>query len=217
MIPASFYTALQGFSWPNIFNPWREYDPHMDLYSNAWLLRQRRLTRHFDVRARYLLIGEAPGYQGCRYSGVPFTSERLIIEGEIPRVSDGYQFKGLVSRITQRQLPWSEPSATIVWKALRMLQIHEQAVCWNAFPWHPHKPGEPLSNRTPAADEMSNSTALQLLDVVVRSFPSAVVVSVGKLSTQALQDIGCRPFHRVRHPANGGASLFRKGLTEVVG
>ena len=39
-----------------------------------------------SIQPGYLLIGEASGYQGCRISGIPFTSERLIMEGVVPRL-----------------------------------------------------------------------------------------------------------------------------------
>ena len=39
---------------------------------------------HFEGKPRYLIVGEAPGPWGCRFSGVPFTSERQLAQGELP-------------------------------------------------------------------------------------------------------------------------------------
>ncbi len=218
MTPAC-WELLKSYRSANVFNPWGESDPWQDLYTNSHVLRVRRLAAHLDCNARYLLIGEAPGYQGCRWSGVPFTSERLLIEGKIPRAS---LEMAPAWRITQRQASWAEPSATIVWKALRELGIHDQTVMWNAFPWHPHKSGNPYSNRTPTESEMFGvfnanfSAALLVLNDIIRAFPSAVIVSVGKLSDRACPLVTDRYIHRVRHPANGGATLFRQQLAKIV-
>lgn len=210
-----WYELLKSYRRQDVFNPWGESDPAMDLYRSSHEMRLRRLIAHFDCKPRYLLIGEAPGYQGCRWSGVPFTSERLVISGEIPRIS---QVIIPGPRLTQRQTSWAEPSATIVWKTLHTLGIAEQTVLWNAFPWHPHRTGEPYSNRTPTDAEMfgvfdaSFSTALLLLNDLIRSFPSAVIVSIGNLSARACSIVTHRHVHRVRHPANGGAKKFREQL-----
>jgi uracil-DNA glycosylase len=197
--------TLAEFESPNVFNPWREAERLLDGSATAPLRRQERLAAHFDCKPRYLLIGEAPGYQGCRFSGVPFTSERLIVEGKIPRVTAG--------RFTTREKPWSEPSATIVWGALHELGIAETTVLWNAFAWHPHQPGVSLSNRTPTDDEVLGGR--DVLGAILERFKGATVVSVGKKSWRLLMSFGITP-HEVRHPANGGATRFRRELAEIV-
>src|SRR6185369_3557126 len=99
---------------PGLFNPWQDHCPHdVDADAPAWKLE--RLGRHLDCDPAFILVGEAPGYQGCRYSGIAFTSERLLIEGTIPRIP------ALPNRLSTRRLPFSEPSATIVWKTLYRL------------------------------------------------------------------------------------------------
>ena len=105
------FDEISDFIAPNVFNPWRDADP-LDskdcVYENYGVLERRaRLRSHFETQPTLLLIGEAPGYQGCHFSGVPFTNEKLIIDGAIPRVFS-------VGRITTRPRPWCEPSATIV-------------------------------------------------------------------------------------------------------
>lgn len=222
----SIEPLLRSYRAPNVFNPWGESCPLQDLYTNSHDLRWRRLLAHFSCNARYLLVGEAPGYQGCRYSGVPFTSERLVIGGQIPRLGYAANNAGYQTRITCRQLPWSEPSATIVWGALRAAGIHEQTVMWNAFPWHPHQPGEPLSNRTPNHLQVfgsgdgpmipDNDHAQIILDAIIKQYSSAIIVAVGKVAEQACRCVTHRPVHRIRHPANGGATKFRTQLMELI-
>ncbi len=145
--PGAFLQLLQQATPPGVFNPWLQSDGTTDLTGDAARSRVARLRAHLDTNARVLLIGEAAGYQGCKVSGIAFTSERLLIEGSIPRVPLTQP------RLTSRARPWSEPSATTVWKTLHALGIADRTVLWNAYPWHPHKPAALHSNRTPTRGE----------------------------------------------------------------
>lgn len=195
---------------PNVFNPWRDNDP-LDVgndFSGASCRRQR-LWRHFNCIPHYLLIGEAPGYQGCHFSGVPFTNEKLILDGKVPRVEWS-------ARITRREKPWSEPSATIVWGMLRELGIARDVVMWNAFAWHPHKPGEPMSNRAPTKPELASGA--NVLRAVVDYFTGtgAKVVAIGRVAEAILRRLEVRVNGCVRHPSMGGANEFRDGLAQLI-
>jgi hypothetical protein len=99
----------------------------------------------------------------------------------------------------------AEASATIVHAVLADLGLLEQALLWNVVPTHPHRPGEPASNRPPTRAEIEAS----------RPFVSELargrrVVPVGRLAEQALGLPG------IRHPSHGGARGFRAGLVELV-
>jgi len=75
------------------------------------------------------LRARAPGYKGCRFSGVPFTSEAQLSSGLLP-------FKG--DRSSCMNQPWSENTATIFWRV--MMRYHPDFIAWNCFPFHPHEP-----------------------------------------------------------------------------
>jgi uracil-DNA glycosylase len=202
--------SLSKFSAPNVFNPWSGVDPLDRItaaFDNGPNGRRTRLYQHFNCVPKYLLIGEAPGYQGCHFSGVPFTNEKLILDGAIPRVTqDG--------RITTRDRPWSEPSATIVWRTLHELGIAEETVMWNAFAFHPHKPGNPMSNRAPTRDELEFGKPF--LHAVVEHFAHARVVAIGKVADATLRLCGVlRPYASVRHPSMGGARDFAGGMRAI--
>jgi hypothetical protein len=200
-------TSLREFTAPNVFNPWRDVDPLDRLLAFGPSDRRGRLRQHFDCAPRFLLIGEAPGYQGCHFSGVPFTNEKLILDGAIPRVTAD-------QRITKRPLPWSEPSATIVWRTLHELGIAESTVMWNAFAWHPHKPGEPMSNRTPTLAELAAGKFA--LKAVLEHFHGVPPIAVGKAARYALEDLNVPMAACVRHPSMGGATAFRDGMRALV-
>lgn len=186
-----------------LFNPWRDTCPD-DLAWNGPQDKLVRLAAHLDCKPEFILCGEAPGHLGCRHSGIAFTSERLLMEGAIPRVARQDR------RLTSRERPFSEPSATIVWKALYRLGIAERTILWNALQMHPHKPGDRSTNRTPTPAEIAlGEPALRLL---LEAFPAAKVVAVGKKAEGLLQSMKVAPAATVRHPANGGATEFAAGL-----
>lgn len=194
-------TLPSGMS--GLFNPWRDSCPH-DAEGNGPAEKLERLALHLGCDPQFILVGEAPGYQGCRYSGIAFTSERLLGEGAIPRIP------ALSGRLSTRRLPFSEPSATIIWKTLYRLGIAERTILWNAMQLHPYRADNLWSNRTPKPDEIRlGEPALRLL---IEAFPNARIVAVGKKAEGLLSEMGIPTAGSVRHPANGGATEFAAGL-----
>jgi len=205
------YEALRAFRSRHVFNPWAERDP-LDATGGAGRPelgpagRLARLRAHFAVAPALVLLGEACGYQGCHFSGLPFTNEKLLLAGRIPRVS-------VVARLTTRPQPWCEPSATVVWGALHALGLAERTVLWNAFAWHPFRPGIPYSNRAPTREELA--AGRDVLDGVLDAFTRASLVAVGKVAQRALRELGREPCATLRHPSMGGADKFRTGLAAL--
>jgi uracil-DNA glycosylase len=199
--------SLVAFEAPNVFNPWRHTDVWHDDLEMAAPARRIRIEQHFRCTPRFLLVGEAPGYQGCHFSGVPFTNEASILAGRVPRVD--------AQRFTRRIKPWSEPSATIVWNHLHKLSIADVTVMWNAFAWHPYKPGNPMSNRAPTPQELR--LGLPVLHSVLSYFKAAKVIAVGNVAEKTLLGLGVQVVAKVRHPSMGGANQFREQLASIVG
>ena len=162
-----FITELAAISLPRAFNPWSEVDAENDLGVDASAIRRDHLRRYLAERvdhARLLLIAEAAGYQGCKFSGIAMTSERQLMASP----STGSEFfegaKRRTSRAPVRPAGFTEPTATIVWG--KMLEAGLQGrewVNWNTFAWHPQG-ATPLSNRTPTPEELEAGVpALQTL------------------------------------------------------
>lgn len=202
-----FLDLLRAPTPQHVFNPWTMRDGDMDLAGDAAHQRAQRLVRHLSVEARYVLVGEAAGYQGCKVSGIPFTSERLLLAGAIPRVEMP------TARLTSRPRPWSEPSATTVWNTLHELGIAPHTVLWNAYPWHPHKPGLLLSNRTPSRGE--RLAGVPVLRAYLRLFPGARVFAVGRNAESSLAELGIDNT-ALRHPSMGGALEFARQLQAAI-
>jgi uracil-DNA glycosylase len=206
-VERELFKKLKAFRADNVFNPWSDSD-QLDCVDQPADKRLDRLKAHFILSPECLLLGEAPGYQGCHFSGIPFTNEKLLLDGAIPRVN-------INQRLTHRPRPWSEPSATIVWGALYELNIAHTTVLWNTFAWHPHKPKDPYSNRAPSPKELL--AGLDVLSLVLSHLKPKRVIAVGKVAERTLIELAVPYSAAVRHPAMGGASAFRAGLKSLLG
>jgi uracil-DNA glycosylase len=175
------------------FNPYRDTDPSLDR-QDAAAIRLENLVNYLQARSHpvLLLVGEAAGYAGCRFSGIAFTSERSLP----PERRTSCDPRGHV-----------EHSASIVHRLLRELDLEAETVLWNACPTHPAGL-TPLSNRTPTRDELA--AGRPFLVRLMAILQPAVVVAVGVHAARALPRLAT-----VRHPANGGAAAFRAGLAAV--
>lgn len=191
-----------------LFDPWREANRD-DLDEDSIARRRFALAAHLSAPSPTLLcVGEAPGYRGCRVSGVPFTSEGLIDDGVIPRLTS------IKSRFSHRQHPWREVSATYVWRALRAHALDETTILWNAVPWHPHPPGLPERNRTPTAAEQRDG--LVLLRLLLEALPRPIkIVAIGRVSEKALLQIDEKAQHVCHPAARGGAKRFQEDIRGV--
>jgi uracil-DNA glycosylase len=203
----TFLNLLAAPCGPLVFNPWRDHDAGTDAVANAPAARVQRLRAHLNTQARYLLLGEAPGYQGCHVTGLAFTSERLLMAGSIPRINIAGQ------RLSTRHIPWSEPSATTVWGTLYELGIADTTVLWNAFAWHPHKPGDLQTNRTPTPAE--RRLGQPVLMKLLQHLGDVQVLAVGQQAAASLRELGIEA-KTLRHPSMGGAALFRQQLRAAV-
>jgi hypothetical protein len=205
----------------DFFNQYRDVDPALDRPDGAARrCHNLRLYLHRFAGARYLLVGEAAGYAGCRFSGIPFTSETQLVgpaggEGKPECLS--WAADGAFARSSQGEALWTERSATMVWEALG-----ERTDCllWNAFPWHPFDPGKPLSNRPPGRNL---ADGFEVLDCLLRLFPAAQPYAVGRVAQRALATVltssqrgnetsGGITVPYIRHPSRGGKRQFVAGI-----
>ena len=167
----------------------------------------RYLTDIYERRARVALIGEAPGYRGMRLMGIPFGSRRIVTQG-LPALGLFGVERGYVDVPEPGfEAINAEQSGTIVWGTLSELGI--AALTWGAFPFHPHRLGEPLTNRAPRTPEVATGVPFvrELLDI----FQPEKVIAVGNVAHRQLTALGI-PSAKIRHPAQGGKNDFVAGL-----
>jgi uracil-DNA glycosylase len=190
----------------NLFNPYNaKVDLQYDL-PNAHLIRRRNLWNYFNSlenKPDLLLIGEAPGYQGVRFSGVPFTSERQLCDCEL-------RFAGQQSG--RDRLHWT-PTSNKFWKV--MLPYHERFLAWNSIPFHPWR-DNPLSNRPPRLAELR--AYADILQKLWETLKPEKIVAVGNKAERALRDLNI-DYAKVTHPAARGKHVgkFEKEILEIIG
>src|SRR5213593_3631226 len=218
-----FLRLLKKSPSGTVFNPWWEVDKENDIGRNSPAIRRNQLRAYLQKRLRkahIAVIGEAVGYRGGHFSGIPMTSERLLLgRSKTVRLKSNDFFFDINPRRTSKpeKCPdgFSEPTATIVWGALLRLGLKpDQFVLWNAFPWHSFDSRRGmLSNRMPNKPEQV--AGLPVLRAFLELFPCDQVVALGKVAAAGLDQLGIAA-HCVRHPASGGARLFRTQIAAVV-
>ena len=211
-----FLRLLKASPSGAVFNPWWEVDVENDIGPDSPAIRRKHLAVYFGERlgkTRLAIVGEAVGYRGGHFSGIPMTSERMLLRKE----------QQILARIKPRRTSkpsvcpngFSEPTATIVWGALLKLGLlPDEFVLWNAFPWHSFdSQRRMLSNRMPNKSEQLSGRPV--LKAFLELFPCEQVVALGKIAAAQLEQLGfgapC-----VRHPASGGAKLFREQIARIV-
>ena len=217
----AFFRALKRPESDLVFNPWFESDTENDRLKTAPKKRLANLKEYLGERtdAQYLLLAEALGYQGGHFSGIPMTSERILL-GHVTH-------KGITpEHVTTTPLTrtsndkkhdngFNEPTATIVWGKLISEGLDTRNfVFWNAFPWHPYKqPGNLLTNRTPTNTELKEGE--KVLRLLLKAFDFKKIIALGNKAESSLKKIGIQA-EKVRHPAMGGAEKFREQFLDII-
>jgi uracil-DNA glycosylase len=147
-----------------------------------------------------ILVGEAPSHRGGRLTGIPFTSESIMLG----RLGDGYRKSTPGPKLS------TEASATMVWATISC--IEPRPLLWNAFPFHPFARGNPLSNRVPTSEELR--IGAPFLEWLLRLFAIGRVVAIGNLASRSLTQLAI-PHEKVRHPSQGGKKKFVDGMARL--
>lgn len=145
-------------SYSGVFNPWCDFDEINDALPEAPLLRRAQLIRYLEERiesGKAVMVGEAIGYQGGKFTGIPLMSERILTGKHEKIFSTGIKnLNGIrTSKVHESQKSqvrangYAEPTATIVWG--ETLHVADKIINWNAFPFHPYLNDKGyLSNRS---------------------------------------------------------------------
>ena len=168
--------------------------------ANAIRRSNLRLYLEQIGKPEMILVGEAPSHRGGRLTGIPFTSESIMLG----RLGPGYR------KATPGPKLSTEASATMVWATISC--IEPRPLLWNAFPFHPFVRGNPMSNRAPSSDELR--IGAPFLEWLLRLFAIERVVAIGNLASRSLTQLAI-PHERVRHPSQGGKKKFVDGMARL--
>src|SRR5260370_36830283 len=78
----NFVRLLKASPFGSVFNPWWQIDEENDIGRIAPIIRRQQLRAYVQERlghAKLVVIGEALGYRGGHFSGIPMTSERMML------------------------------------------------------------------------------------------------------------------------------------------
>lgn len=190
---------------PNVYNQYDYSSKENEIRRDNLLIYLKKM---YKLKPEIILVGEAPGYRGCRVTGVPFTSEYLLMNN-----MDGLSLFGKEAGF---RLPYEkdklikEATATIIWET--MIKYNILALSWNSFPFHPHKAGKPESNRTPLKNELliGEKPLIEIIDI----FKIKHIVAVGRKAEESLNKLNISSYC-VRHPAQGGKNEFVEGIRKI--
>ena len=183
-----------------VFNPYRSkaLANNLEIYLNYIF---------FQPGEKILLIGEAPGYKGCRLTGIPFSSGALI------KAKQHKIFYDISDDVVLKKVEL-ENSASAVWESL--VDVKHYPLFWNAFPFHPHPKGNNNKNRAPNKKEMTEGEGY--LSALADIFSPTIVAGIGRKGESA----GKQVFPEgdvvyIRHPSYGGKKEFVAGMERVLG
>ena len=180
------------------FNQYRDSEGD-DAGPESPAIRRANLLAYLRRRvdAPVLLVAEAAGWRGARYSGLCLYCERQFGD-DVPQLR----------RSSRHPLGWSEPSATVVQAAIATWR--DSVVLWNLVPTHPRRDAQPHTNRPPSRAELREGEIwLQRLTSVLQP---RHVGAIGRHASHALGS----GVPTVRHPSHGGAVASTRGLRALL-
>jgi hypothetical protein len=216
MILNDFWDMLENELFPmpserGLFNQYGGTDQRVDL-PNAHEIRRQNLMNYLkslSERPSALVVGEAAGPWGCRFSGVPFAGERQLHMHALPfsghRSSRDDPLMGV-----WRKPPYTSRSAEIFWGVMK--PHYPKFVVWDCVPFHPHNPDNILSVRRPTRAEIASFS--RFLREIYEVTEPICVIAVGRKAEYALNTIGVCS-HYVRHPSRGGAKRFGAEVARI--
>lgn len=203
--------SLYSYHNKNCFNPWKDVDLFVDVPS-ANIIRQENLLKFLYDRlfAEVIFVGEAPGYNGCRFSGVPFYDEyRLSL------LSSDYKQSSISKNLKK------ERTSSIVYNNFNLWKNNLYWVAWNIFPFHPYKNGYKTRNRHPDSFEIIET--IELLYSFLQIYKNSKIYAIGRISEYYINNIykHNKKVEYIPHPSWYGAKnynnycnsiLFKKGI-----
>jgi uracil-DNA glycosylase len=207
MTPATFIQQLCAVSLESVFNPYADRCRVHDL-KNAPAIRARSLRSILEVATDSgvdaIWIGRDLGYRGGRRTGLALTDDVHL--GAHSRRWGVEAFRPTTGEVIK------ERTAAVIWGSLQ--EIHRPIFLWNVFPFHPHEPGEPFSNR--AHNNAERKIGEEILWELIRLLQPRRIVAIGNDASRTMSTASTAAF-QVRHPSYGGQTQFSRQIRELYG
>lgn len=206
MTPNAFVNALSELKLDNVFNPYADKCPVHDR-RDAVAARRRNLRGYLkaatDIGVDTIWMGRDLGYRGGRRTGLALTDEF-----HLPEMMERYP--GSTFKQATVGPAVVERTASEIWSVLRALTL--PPLLWNVFPFHPHEPGNPFTNRKFTAHELRKVD--QLNETLIKWLGVRRVVAIGgdAYNYASRFDVEVVP---IRHPSYGGIKDFRNGMSAL--
>lgn len=203
-----FVQQITRIRFENVFNPYADECPVCDV-AGAPLVRRHNLelvlAAALSATRGSIWIARDLGYRGGRRTGLALTDDvHLRCHAEMFGTPP-------LARATNGP-PVAERTAAVVWRGLR--SIGRPIFLWNVFPFHPHAPNEPMSNRRHNSAERLGCAPLLLW--LLQALDPTDIVAIGRDSQSALANLGVHAIS-VRHPSFGGQAQFLKDIAAHYG
>jgi hypothetical protein len=191
---------------------------HSDIVFNPYKNERQRINlktyfRYVKPSSKTLLLGEASGYNGCRHSGIAFTSGEILYKNKL--------FSEIRKKLSFQEIKdKKEYSANIVYSFFsKYPPLFRKVLFFNVFPFHPHESNLPETNRKPSTEELNEGKKhlLRLFDLfkVDRYYPIGRVAEKVLNELKSQKEIPKFNYNTIRHPSYGGANKFRRHLMDI--
>lgn len=153
-----------------------------------------------------MLVGEAPGYRGCKLTGIPFT-DGIQLKNEL----NSFALGDVTKYVIREQI--KENSATIIWEALRTTENHMVPLLWNSFPFHPYGEKGEQTNRNPESDEIAWGREQIEKLIEIFQIDRRNIYAVGR---KAQLQLGYQSDDLyIRHPSYGGKNECQSKIIQI--
>lgn len=195
----SVVQELADVRLPSVFNPYSDRCETFDR-TDAPQTRCANLAavleRAVEMSVSTVWIARDLGHRGGRRTGLALTDE-------VHLEACGEMFGDLEVNKATEGPPMAEQTAAIIWKMLQ--RVGQPVFLWNVFPFHPHSPDVPFSNRRHSADE--RRIGEKFLEIILELLEPEAVVAIGADAHAVASSFGV-DCTRVRHPSYGGRNVF---------
>ena len=203
-----FVDEVSALRFDHVFNPYAEACAVHDR-PDAPAIRRRNLSAVLEAALTIgidsIWLGRDLGYRGGRRTGLALTDEAHL--HVLRRI-----FRDAPVEQATATGPVAERTAQEIWKMVG--QLPSPPFLWNVFPFHPHKPGDPMTNRCHTAREAR--LCEDILDMLLRWLQPQRVVALGNDAHRVLSRFGWDAVC-IRHPSYGGQAAFAAGVRELYG